>query len=61
LYDFNTEAGRRDFEEELNRFISLYPGCIVKEGESFNLKEFYAAYAITNGHDTGKFDSNLIE
>jgi len=60
-YDVETEAGRRDFEEELNRFISIYPGAIVKEGETVNLKEFYAIYAITRGEDTSKFDSNLVE
>ena len=27
-----TEEGRRQFEINVNRFIDLYPGSIVKEG-----------------------------
>lgn len=30
--DLNTEAGKREFEKEVNRMIKLYPGSIVKEG-----------------------------
>ncbi|CAK64457.1 unnamed protein product (macronuclear) [Paramecium tetraurelia] len=28
-----TEEGRRQFEVNVNRFIDLYPGAIVREGE----------------------------
>jgi len=59
--DFKTEAGRREYEKEMNKFISLYPGALVKEGEALDFKRLYAADAILNNEDTSKFDSNLIE
>jgi len=34
--DFDTEAGRKEFEAETERFIKLYPGSICKEGEKFD-------------------------
>jgi len=60
FYDFDTEAGRREFEQEANRFIQLYPGSICKENETLNFKKFYANHAILNGGDLQKFDANLI-
>ena len=60
-YNLETDEGRRAFESEVNRFIELYPGSIVKEGEQFNFKEFYARWALANGKDTNKMDPKLIE
>jgi len=60
-FDIETEAGRREFEEEMNRFTKLYPGAIVKDGEQFNFKRYYAKYAILNGRDTSKFETSLVE
>lgn len=31
--DLTTQDGRAAFEDEVNRFIGLYPGSIVAEGE----------------------------
>lgn len=41
-FDLKTAEGKRSFEDEIRRFIRLYPGSIVREGEEFNFKEFYA-------------------
>jgi len=60
-FDIETEAGKREFEEEVNRFIKLYPGSIVKVSEQFNFKRYYAQYAIQNGRDISKFEGALIE
>ena len=60
-YDLETQEGRRGFENEVNRFIKLYPGAIIPEGETFDFKEFYVKWAITTGRDTGKFDQALVE
>jgi len=38
----SSDSAKRTFEEEVNRFISLYPGSIVQEGDKFNFEEFYA-------------------
>lgn len=59
-FDLETQEGRRAFENEANRFIKLYPGTIIAEGETFDFKEFYAKWAITSGRDTGKFDQAVI-
>mmetsp|Transcript_40905 Transcript_40905/g.47561 ORF Transcript_40905/g.47561 Transcript_40905/m.47561 type:complete len:332 (+) Transcript_40905:39-1034(+) len=60
-FDLETQEGRRAFEAEANRFLRLYPGSVLPEGESFDFKEFYAKWAITTQRDTGKFDPKLIE
>lgn len=60
-YDLNTEEGRRQFETRIHKFVEVYPGAVVPEGESFNFKEFYAKWALVNGKDTSKFDPKLIE
>jgi hypothetical protein len=60
-YNLETDEGRRAFESEVHRFIELYPGSIVKEGEQFNFKEFYAKWAIGNGKDTSRMDPKLVE
>ncbi|CAK62649.1 unnamed protein product (macronuclear) [Paramecium tetraurelia] len=54
------EEGRRQFEVNVNRFIDLYPGAIVREGEKFDFQRFYALEAINNNRDLSKFDSSLI-
>eukprot|EP01015_Nassula_variabilis_P027161 TRINITY_DN551_c0_g1_i5.p1 TRINITY_DN551_c0_g1~~TRINITY_DN551_c0_g1_i5.p1 ORF type:complete len:324 (+),score=83.20 TRINITY_DN551_c0_g1_i5:157-1128(+) len=58
--DLNTDAGRREFEKEVNRMIKLYPGSVVKEGQGFNFEEFYAGWAIANGKDTSKYNQTLV-
>ena len=60
-FDIETEAGKREFEGEVNRFIELYPSTIVKPGEKFNFKRYYAQYALLNNRDISKFESSLIE
>jgi len=60
-YNFEREDNKRAFESEVNRFIQLYPGTIVRDGEQFNFKEFYAKYALVNGKDTSKLDTKQIE
>jgi len=45
----------------MNRFISNYPGCVVKEGDTVNFKQFYATHAIQNNKDLSKFDTTLVE
>lgn len=42
----SSPSGKKEFEAEVNRFISLYPGSVVKEGDKFNFEEFYAAFAL---------------
>lgn len=61
VFNFEREDNKRAFESEVNRFIQLYPGTIVAEGEQFNFKEFYAKYAIAHGKDTSKLDANQVE
>lgn len=60
-YNLETDEGKRAFEAEVNRFIDLYPGTIVREGEQFNFKEYYAKYAILTGKDTSRFDTKFVE
>lgn len=38
----NDPISRKNFEDEVNRFIKLYPGSIVKEGEKFDFEGYYA-------------------
>jgi hypothetical protein len=61
VFNFEREDSKRTFEAEVNRFIQIYPGSIVAEGEQFNFKEFYAKYALVNGKDTSKLDSKQVE
>jgi hypothetical protein len=60
-YNLETDEGKRAFETEVNRYIQLYPGTIVQEGEQFNFKEFYAKWAIANGKDTSRLEPKLVE
>lgn len=60
-YNLDTEEGKRGFESEVNRFIDLYPGSIVKEGEQFNFREFYARDAIARGKDVSRLDPQYVE
>lgn len=60
-FNFDREENKRIFENEVNRFINLYPGTIVKEGEKFNFKEFYAKHALVHGKDTSKLDAAQVD
>lgn len=60
-FNLDREDGKRAFEAEVNKFIQMYPGTIVREGESFNFKEFYARQALLSGKDVAKLDANQIE
>lgn len=60
-YDLTNEGDRKEFEAEVNRFISLYPGAICKEGEQFDFHGFYARQDLENGRNVDKYDKNLIE
>lgn len=55
-YDLESEGGRREFEAHVNRFIKLYPGNIVQEGEAYDFEAYYIKHAIENGRDLAKFD-----
>ena len=35
-FNLETEVWRKDFENEVNRFVKMYPGAVVKEGEKFD-------------------------
>lgn len=52
-FNLGTTEGRAKFEAEVNRFIRIYPGTVVKSGEKFDFNRFYAAEALVNGRDTG--------
>ena len=54
-FNIKTEAGKLAFEEEVNRFVKLYPGAVVKEGEKFDFVSYYAREAISEGADLTKF------
>jgi len=56
IINLETEEGRRNFEVDVKRFIDLYPGSIVKPGELFDFKRFYALEALRSGKDTASFD-----
>jgi len=60
-FNLDRDDGRRSFEAEVNKFIQLYPGTIVREGETFNFKEFYARNALLSGKDTSKLDATQVE
>lgn len=60
-FNIKTEAGKLAFEEEVNRFVKLYPGAVVKEGEKFDFVSYYAREAISEGADLTKFDPALIQ
>jgi len=60
-FNLDTEEGKRGFEAEVNRFIDLYPGTIVRDGEQFNFKEYYTRNAIAEGKDLSKFDPEYVE
>lgn len=51
-FNLATSDGRARFEAEVNRFIKIYPGTIVRSGEKFDFNRFYAAEALVNGRDT---------
>lgn len=59
-FDFTTPNGKAKFESYVNRYISIYPGAIVPEGQEFNFNKFYASYAVAHGLDTSKYDQKLI-
>jgi hypothetical protein len=44
--NLDTESGRKKFEEEVARFMKLYPGALVPEGQEFDFKNFYTMNAI---------------
>jgi len=56
FYDLDTESGKREFEKDANNFVSLYPGSVVKEGETIDFRKFYAQNAIMTNADTSKYD-----
>jgi len=60
-FNFEREDNKRAFEAEVNKFIQLYPGTIVHEGEQFNFKEFYAKHALVHGKDTSKLEPQQVE
>jgi len=55
-----TEEGRRRFEQEVHRFIKLYPGTITKPGEKFDFQKLYAKDALINNRDVSKYDTAVI-
>jgi len=61
VFNLDREDGRKQFEAEVNKFIQIYPGTVVRTGETFNFKEFYAKHALVTGKDTSKLDPKLVE
>lgn len=59
-FDLKSPNGRVQFESFVNRYISLYPGALVPEGQEFNFTEFYASYALVHGLDTSQYDQKLL-
>lgn len=60
-YDLDTEAGRREFEGEMNGLVADYPGWFVPEGESFNFTAYYAKRAIAYNKDTSQFTTEQLD
>ena len=44
--DLTTESGRASFEKEIKRYIKLYPGMIVREGEEYDFEAYYIKNAL---------------
>lgn len=61
MYDLTTEAGRKDFEASVNRFIKLYPGYIIPEGEAYDFEAYYIKDALENDRDLSRFDQKKVE
>lgn len=59
--NLSTEDGKRLFEDEVKRFMRLYPGAATKPGEEFNFQKFYATWDLINGKDLTKYESGFIE
>lgn len=60
-FDLETDSGRREFEQYVNKIVHDFPGALTVEGEAFNFTKFYASRAIAYGKDTSKFDSKVLE
>ena len=59
--DLDTEEGRRQFENKVNKAIEEMPGFFVVEGESFDFDAYYARRAIRLNQDTSKYSAELVE
>ena len=44
-FQINDPVSKKNFEDDVNRFIKLYPGAVVKEGEKFDFEGFYSKVA----------------
>lgn len=51
---------RRAFEADIKRFNKLFPGYLVRPGDSFNFEEYYAKWEIENNKPS-RSDASLIE
>lgn len=60
-FDLDSEAGRKEFEAHVNRFLKLYPGCLVPEGEEYDFQAYYIKDAIERNRDLSKFDQKKVE
>jgi hypothetical protein len=43
--DIDTVHGRQEFEAKMSKVVIDYPGMMTPEGDKFDFKAFYAAYA----------------
>lgn len=55
-FNLETEGGKQAFEKEIRRFIALYPGMVVREGEEFDFQAYYVKRALANHQDVSKYD-----
>ena len=55
-FDLTTESGKNAFEKEVRRYIRLYPGMVVREGEEFDFEAYYISNSLDNGLDLSKYD-----
>lgn len=49
--DLTKEGDRQHFESEVRRFIKLYPGSIVQEGQEFDFQQFYLEWSLANNKE----------
>lgn len=53
--------GKQSFEKEVKRYIDLYPGMVVREGEEFDFQAYYVKRALETNSDLTKFDQKKVE
>lgn len=59
-FNLETESGRASFEKEIKRYIGLYPGMIVREGEEYDFQAYYIKRALEAHQDLSSFDQKKV-